>query len=316
MILLVSSKHDITTHYVCRWLDKFEKEYHILSSEDYNKLNLFSINDDTVQTKINGIDFSKINVVWHRRGRLRHLPKELNTIPNYYKYLKKEEDALIKSIELYLKKASNYIGSYIKEVENYKLFNLIIAKNVGLNVPKTLVTTDKIELTKFLKKNFSITKDIRYPVDIKSMNQTITSNGTIQAESIDLDLLDESFSPILVQEQIEKEFEVRVFFFDNNFYSMAIFSQSDEKTKLDYRNYNKERQNRFIPFRLPNEILDKIIKFSKKIRIRTGSIDIIYDKKGRYVFLEINPMGQFDWVSKNCNYFIEKDIANHLKSIS
>ena len=28
-----------------------------------------------------------------------------------------------------------------------------------------------------------------------------------------------------------------------------------------------------------------------------------------FVFLEVNPVGQFGWVSKNCNYYLEKKIA-------
>ena len=47
--------------------------------------------------------------------------------------------------------------------------------------------------------------------------------------------------------------------------------------------------------------------------INTGSIDLIYSLSNEYVFLEVNPQGQFDWLSKNCNYYIEKDIAELLK---
>ena len=55
-------------------------------------------------------------------------------------------------------------------------------------------------------------------------------------------------SPIFVQEYIEKQFEIRVFFFNEMLFSMAIFSQNDMKTKVDFRNYNSERPNRCIPF--------------------------------------------------------------------
>jgi hypothetical protein len=46
--------------------------------------------------------------------------------------------------------------------------------------------------------------------------------------------------------------------------------------------------------------------------MNTGSIDLILTPNGEYFFLEINPMGQYDWLSKNCNYYIEKDIAEML----
>lgn len=48
------------------------------------------------------------------------------------------------------------------------------------------------------------------------------------------------------------------------------------------------------------------------IEIKSGSLDLIVDENGDYVFLEVNPIGQFAQVSIPCNYFIEKYIANYL----
>ena len=93
---------------------------------------------------------------------------------------------------------------------------------------------------------------------------------------------------------------------------MAIFSQSDEKTKTDYRNYNRVKPNRNVPYKLPQDVEDKICLFMDASGLDTGSIDIIKSTDGRYVFLEVNPCGQFDWLSGNCNYYIEQKIAHYL----
>lgn len=50
--------------------------------------------------------------------------------------------------------------------------------------------------------------------------------------------------------------------------------------------------------------------------MNTGSIDIVVTKDKRYVFLEINHVGQFGWLSENCNYYIEKHIAQELINLS
>ena len=50
----------------------------------------------------------------------------------------------------------------------------------------------------------------------------------------------------------------------------------------------------------------------KKSNLDTGSIDIVVTKKEEYVFLEVNPVGQFGWVSSNCNYYLEEKVANYL----
>ena len=51
------------------------------------------------------------------------------------------------------------------------------------------------------------------------------------------------------------------------------------------------------------------ILLMKQLQLESGSIDMVVTPNNEYVFLEVNPVGQFDYVSKLCNYFIEKEIA-------
>lgn len=87
---------------------------------------------------------------------------------------------------------------------------------------------------------------------------------------------------------------------------MAILSQSDEKTKIDFRKYNEEKPNRNVPFKLPDDIDQKIKQLFKYLDLNTGSVDLIVDHQENFYFLEINPVGQFGMVSYPCNYFLEK----------
>ena len=310
MILLISSEYDTTTNIVVRWLVKLNANFKRLNYENQSKLNYFLINDSTEVLKIDATDFSKIKVVWHRRGRLRHIPLALNKTGSVYDYLKKEEDSLIKSIENYLKGCVNYIGSFQKETENFKLTHLLNAKKIGLKIPNSLVTNSKKELVKFKNHyNSIISKDLRYPVNIKTESVFISSVGTFKVTNIMFEKLSDIFAPIFVQEYIEKQFEIRVFFFEEQLYAMAIFSRNDEKTRVDFRNYNDEKPNRCVPFDLPQNLKQKLLKFVELSDLNTGSIDLIFSKKNEFIFLEVNPMGQFDWLSKNCNYYIEKEIA-------
>ena len=43
-----------------------------------------------------------------------------------------------------------------------------------------------------------------------------------------------------------------------------------------------------------------------------GSLDFILNKNLDYVFLEVNPVGQFEQVSRPGNYFLERKIAKEL----
>jgi D-alanine-D-alanine ligase-like ATP-grasp enzyme len=56
----------------------------------------------------------------------------------------------------------------------------------------------------------------------------------------------------------------------------------------------------------------KLKKLMKELQLVSGSFDIIVTKTGEYIFLEVNPIGQFSQVSIPCNYYLEKRIALYL----
>ena len=313
MVYIVSEKDDITTDYVVEWLIALDQRFTRVNFETESQLNFLRLSNDSFSIKLNDIEASKIKKIWHRRAYNSFTPKKLRS-SGFYPYLKKEEEGFVKPIESILKNKIDYVGSYISENENYKIQHLLLAKSVGMLIPNTLITTKKEELLDFyFENNHSIiTKDIRYSIKINGTESKLVSGGTSIVSLKMIEKMEHSFSLSLFQNRIEKTYEARVFFFNERLYCMAILSQNDDKTSLDYRNYNREKPNRCIPLRLPFEIKTKVIEFIRKSNLRTGSIDIIIDKHNQYFFLEVNPQGQFDWVSQNCNYYIEKDIAEYL----
>src|SRR5699024_10589751 len=220
---------------------------------------------------------------------------------------------VLEFLEQQWKKDKLLLGSYMEESLNNKILNLSVAIEVGLNIPETLVTNQKTDLLGFYDKNAPIiTKCIVAEPRLHSENFFYQTPGTFVVDKSEIESLSDNFAPSLFQKYIEKKYEVRVFVTGNTFFSMAIFSQNDEQTKIDFRNYNREKPNRNIPFELPKKIKDKIRLFLIQKQMNQGSIDFIVTPENEFVFLEINPQGQLDWVSKNCNYYIEKHIAEQL----
>jgi len=131
----------------------------------------------------------------------------------------------------------------------------------------------------------------------------------------DDDIGENDFFPSYIQEYIEKKYELRIFFIETEFWAMAIFSQNDDQTKTDFRNYNHSKPNRNIPYVLPKELEEKLIRLSKKTGVNCGSIDMIVTKNDEYIFLEINPIGQFGMVSNPCNYYLHERIALFFKEL-
>jgi len=200
-------------------------------------------------------------------------------------------------------------------MNNFNKFEVLIkAQNYGVLVPDSIITNKISELKAFyLKHNKKlITKPISDITFYKENDFLYNFKTNFLDESI-FEKNSSKLFPSLFQEYIEKEYEIRSFFLDNKFYSMCIFSQSNKKTMIDFRNYDEEKPNRTVPFIIPIELQNKLSALLQHLNLSSGSIDLIKEKNtNRFVFLEVNPVGQYGMTSIPCNYYLDKLIAEHL----
>lgn len=285
-------------------------EYLLAKKISFNRINSNDFYPITFDIKAINTDLT----TWNRRG-------SINTIPNIIDdsqlldFLEKDRDSVAKAYERIHKEKSKYIGDYEEENQSNKIYDLFLAKKVGLDIPDSIVTNIKKDLQSFFDKhNKIITKSITIYPRLFYDNKEFGSNKTVVVTQEQINILNETFAISLFQEYTEKKIELRIFYFDGKFFSMAIFSQNDPKTQIDFRNYNYDNPNRNIPFKLPGKIEKKLKKFIKVKGLSSCSIDLIVTPENKFVFLEVNPQGQFEWISYYCNYHIEKKIANHISS--
>ena len=225
------------------------------------------------------------------------------------KHLENEERTLLNFIyqQLKTKKSLNIPTVYNMN----KLIGLSKAIDAGLRVPNTLVTQKKEDLQQFSKSQDGlITKNIQDVLSVHTDKVSIGHSTTL-LNNQEVNDLNDDFYYSLFQKNIPKKYELRVFYLDGECYTAVIFSQRDERTKVDYRHYDDFKMNRVVPYNLPKSEAVKIDTFMKSIEMESGSIDIIVDTDDNYIFLEVNPVGQFDYVGKNCNYQLEKVIAEY-----
>ena len=193
-----------------------------------------------------------------------------------------------------------------------KLDVLRRAAREGIATPATLVTTEREALRRFCAEHGAvITKPIG-EVDAFIEGEISHFLFTTPLGPAEIDALPERFAPSLFQERIDKAYELRVFYLDGEFHAMAIFSQNDPQTRVDFRQYNRERPNRNVPYRLAPELAERLRRLLDGLELETGSLDLLVTPDGREVFLEINPVGQLGMVSRPCNYHLERKIAELL----
>jgi len=328
-ILILGEDGDISIDIVMCWINRLWEHsiVRINGSDDIKTVSILASNDDNSQFEIelsNGIIIKsqEIHSYWYRRGYLKYTQVRAKN-NNEIKFLKLVNKYYLDEWE-YISEYLFYLLDNVKirtlnKFSDNNINRLIvheIARKNGLHIPKTLISNDLQKITSFLKENpITITKTIRNPGKSEVFQNQILSfaQGTNLFSYNDLAAIDpcEFYQPTLFQEYINKQYEVRTFYIDTKFYSMAILSQDNEKTKVDFRNYDDEKPNRFIPIILPQNVEFSLQKTMMDLNINCGSIDLIYEGS-EYFFLEINPVGQFDWVSKNCNYNIERAIAEYL----
>ncbi len=300
MILIVSKKNDRTTQEVINWLSVMNKKF-IRINEDET----FTIKTDKkrilLKSQKNKFFLDEIVSFWYRRGelkfeRLLYRHKSIRIHMNEVQHWL--EDFVIKTLESkrHINKQSN---TYVN-----KLLVLEQAKNVGLNIPAYFLSenTDEVILNK------TITKSITGNVVLESLNKYYSG---IMYTTVVEEMEKDNFFITFFQDKVDKDFEIRSFYLNGKIWSMAIFSQNDEQTKVDFRKYNIEKPNRNVRYNLPKEIEIKICKLMQSLDLNCGSLDFM--KSGNsYYFLEVNPVGQFGNVSADCNYLLEKEIAEYL----
>jgi glutathione synthase/RimK-type ligase-like ATP-grasp enzyme len=118
------------------------------------------------------------------------------------------------------------------------------------------------------------------------------------------------FFPVtLFQKYIPKKYQLRIFYLNEVLYASCIFSKGDPQTTIAFKEYNREKLNRVVPYQMPKVVADKIISLMKHLKLKSGSIDMIYGKDDVYYFLEVSPMDQVKQISMPCNYYLEREVA-------
>jgi ATP-GRASP peptide maturase of grasp-with-spasm system len=308
MIIIVAPDAEQTVNTVIYWLNNLKISFFRMDDIKEN----FDVNIDSFEICKSKISLKKEYIIsfWNRKGNFR-----INTMysQNYGKtkqYLFRES-SIVSNFFIQQLEEKKYLGNYFLQIPN-KLSHLYLAQKSGLEIPKTTITNHKNAIKSFNKDSLNIINKSLSDSFTGTFNQTYYYNHTERVSNEIVEELENSFFPSLFQEELQKAYELRIVFVQETLWSMAIFSQNDTKTQVDWRNYNHERPNRKVPFKLPFDVEKNIRKFIKASGLNTGAIDMVVTKDKKYVFLECNPNGQIGMVSEHCNYFIEKYIADYL----
>jgi glutathione synthase/RimK-type ligase-like ATP-grasp enzyme len=169
-------------------------------------------------------------------------------------------------------------------VADTKAFQLQCASSVGLTIPRTLITNSAARAREFIS-------SLGTPVIFKTLTATDwTFSETRRVRDDDLKLLMKlSHAPVIFQEEIPRGLDIRVTVVDDRIFPVAIEPQHP-KAQLDWR---LDPAAAIKACSIPINVETGIHALMEKLDLAYGAIDLRRSHDGRFVFLEVNPGGQF-----------------------
>jgi len=101
--------------------------------------------------------------------------------------------------------------------------------------------------------------------------------------------------PLIVQVYVEKAVELRVTVVGSDVFAAEIHSQATQRTKIDWRRYDEGNTPHF-EHTLPDKVSKLCLAMTHSLGLVYSAIDLILTPDGRYIFLELNPNGQYQWI--------------------
>jgi len=250
------------------------------------------------------------SAIWNMKP---HLPRELLEFKpvEYRQFIHRQFRAMRVALWSVFRHKKWIDDPWNVQIAEDKIYQLTIARQVGFEVPDTVITSDPDRVRYFYKEHGGdIIVKVLSPspmIDYVLLTNRVTSEYLDKIESLKM-------SPSIFQEYISKKYELRITVVGEKIFSAKIHSQDDEKTSLDWRARPKlnDFEVKMEPTDLPPEIERRLILFMRAMNLHFGCIDMIIANDGRYVFLEINPNGQWYFVQLRTGVEIAKAVADLL----
>lgn len=182
-----------------------------------------------------------------------------------------------------------------------------VAQQVGLRVPRTCVTNKPEDARAFIGEvGVGATVFKAFLASMEAWRETRL------VEPQDLDRLEQvKYAPVIFQEYIPGV-DLRV----------TIVGPSIFAAEIDARNTSYPVDMRMVvgeavvqPVTLPPELETALLALQRRLNLVYGAIDLRRTPAGEYVFLEVNPAGQWHFVEQRTGLPISQAVANYLAGL-
>jgi MvdD-like protein with pre-ATP grasp domain len=315
-ILIITNDHDEHADAVIRELTARDVPVFRFHPEEFPHACSLSleIEDGRVQGEIRNADHAvpldDISAAWYRRARNLFEGRRLSlTSEKLENYVRAQSTATLAALCECLR--ALWVGHPQKlRVAEVKALQLVKASEAGLKTPETLISNDEDQVRTF----------VAALGDTPCAIKPLVALGVTDAEGYRLPLTTTlppghplgsvAAAPTIFQPYVEKAFELRCVVIGERIFAAKIHSQASEKTRIDWRAGEPEHE----VFALPEDIQAAIRRLMDSFGLNFASLDMIVTPEGEFVFLELNPNGQWLWLELELGLPLVASMADLLTS--
>lgn len=304
MILIVTNKTDYTADFVIVELKRRGIPFARFNTEDFPSAVDLTIRicQDEVAAVLHlpdkTIELNQIKSVWYRRPVSSNPSSQIEDVAAR-DFVIQESKAALEGFWRLL--ACIWVSHPDKlRVAESKIYQLKIAASLGFEIPGTMVTDSPEQAHTFYDTSSgpTIYKPLRHTRLVHGESVSLiysTKLETITPEQFD----SVRFAPVLLQPYVLKAVEVRVTVVGKQVFAAELHTQEVYEARHDWRRADIARI-KHQPHRLPKELEQKCVSLVQVLGLQFGAIDLILTPEGKYIFLEINPNGQWAWIQQMC----------------
>lgn len=308
MILIISHAQDLHMLQVAKKLQACNHAPFLLDYSRFPKFVSMSLNFGTKQTKAlhdgewGDLELKEIGVVWWRRPQPFGISEEI-THPTYRQFAASEAYEVFAGFPGLLDARWVNVPAS-DDLAHRKVFQLRLAEKTGMDLPDTLVTNSPESALAFIKSRGIGNVIFKAFAGTPQSWRETRLVGEEELGKIEM----VKYAPVIFQSYI-KGTDIRVTVIGNHIFAAEI-DISNGDYPVDFRmNYSNANIR---PVSLPDFVENQIYNLMSTLGLVYGAIDFRKTPEGKYVFLEINPAGQWLFIEQQTSQPITETMANTL----
>jgi glutathione synthase/RimK-type ligase-like ATP-grasp enzyme len=235
------------------------------------------------------LHFADYRVVWWRRPQPFTIDPAISDVENRSFSIVEAHSAFS---GLWLTLDAFWINHPTRDEEAArKVYQLKVAQQVGLRIPDTRITNDAEDARRFITRRGS--SQTVYKA-FAGTEHAWRETRLFRPGELDL-ITNVRFAPVIFQEYIPAGVDIRITAVGERLFPAAIHSRGTEY-EVDFRMVMASA--RFEEITLPTEVTESLHALMQRLDLVYGAIDMRRTPDGEYVFLEINPAGQWLFVEE------------------